>query len=69
MLEVVYHHAKFGGARISPAAVTATNVEVFLYICLSVTFSWLHLLLRSSQVALVLGYHLFLLIIVVRNCT
>ena len=29
MLEVFYHHAKFGGARISPAAVTATNVEFF----------------------------------------
>ena len=27
MLEVLYHHAKFGGARISPAAVTATNDE------------------------------------------
>ena len=35
MLEVLYHHAKFGGARISPAAVTATNVE-FLFVCLSV---------------------------------
>ena len=34
MLEVLYHHAKFGGARISPAAVTATNVEFFF--CLSV---------------------------------
>ena len=33
MLEVLYHHAKFGGARISPAAVTATNVEFFLSVC------------------------------------
>ena len=33
MLEVLYHHAKFGGPQISPAAVTATNVEFF---CLSV---------------------------------
>ena len=37
MLEVLYHHAKFGGVRISPAAVTATNVEFFcLFVCLSV---------------------------------
>jgi len=27
VLKVLYHHAKIGGARISPAAVTATNVE------------------------------------------
>ena len=33
MLEVLYHHAKFGGARISPAAGAAKNVEFF---CLSV---------------------------------
>ena len=42
MLEVLYHHAKFGGARISPAAVVAKNVEFFcqsvcLFVCLSVT--------------------------------
>ena len=37
MLEVLYHHAKFGGARISPAAGTAKNVEFFcLSVCLSV---------------------------------
>ena len=34
MLEVVYHHAKFGGARISPAAEAAKNVEFF--VCLFV---------------------------------
>ena len=34
MLEVLYHHAKFGGARISPAAGAAKNVEFF--VCLSV---------------------------------
>ena len=34
MLEVLYHHAKFGGARISPAAGVAKNVE---FVCLSVT--------------------------------
>ena len=37
MLEVLYHHAKFGGARISPAAGVAKNVELFiLSVCLSV---------------------------------
>ena len=34
MLEVLYHHAKFGGDRISPAAGAAKNVQFF---CLSVT--------------------------------
>ena len=33
MLEVLYHHAKFGEARISPAAGVAKNVEFF--VCLS----------------------------------
>jgi len=32
--EVLYHHAQFGGARISPAAGAAKNVEFF--VCLSV---------------------------------
>ena len=37
MLEVLYHHAKFGGARISPAAGVAKNVEFFcLFVCLSI---------------------------------
>ena len=35
MLEVLYHGAKFGGARISPAAGVAKNVEFF--VCLSLT--------------------------------
>ena len=35
MLEVLYHRAKFGGARISPAAGAAKNVEFFF--CLFVT--------------------------------
>ena len=35
MLEVLYHHAKFGGARISNAAGVAKNVEFF--VCLSVS--------------------------------
>ena len=39
MLEVLYHHAKFGGARISPAAGVANNVEFFvcLFVFLFVT--------------------------------
>jgi len=39
VLEVLYHHAKFGGARISPAAGVAKNVEFFdcLFVCLFVT--------------------------------
>ena len=39
MLEVLYHHAKFGGARISPTAEAAKNVEFFfcLSVCLIVT--------------------------------
>ena len=36
MLEVLYHRAKFGGARISPPAGAAKNVEFFLSVCLSV---------------------------------
>ena len=32
----MYHHAKFGGARISPAAGAVKNVEFFLFVCLSV---------------------------------
>jgi len=38
VLEVFYQRAKFGGARISTAAVAAKNVEFFcLSVCLSVT--------------------------------
>jgi len=29
VLEVLYHRAKFGGTRISPAAIAAKNVEFF----------------------------------------
>ena len=37
-LEVLYHHAKFDGARISPAAEVAKNVKFCLSVlCLSVT--------------------------------
>ena len=37
MLEVLYHLAKFGGARISPATGVAINVEFFVCVCLFVT--------------------------------
>ena len=38
MLEVLYHRAKFGGARISSVAGVAKNVEFFcLSVCLFVT--------------------------------
>jgi len=30
VLQVLYHHAKFGGARISPATGAAKNVEFFV---------------------------------------
>ena len=39
MLEVLYRRAKFGGARISPAAGVAKNVEFFLSVCLIVCLS------------------------------
>ena len=40
MLEVLYHRAKFGGARTSPAARAAKNVEFFcLSVCMSVRLS------------------------------
>jgi len=37
VLLFLYHHAKFGGARISPAAGAAKNVEFF--VCMSVCLS------------------------------
>ena len=42
MLEVLYQHAKFGGAWISPAAGVAKNVEFFvcLSVCLSVRYAF-----------------------------
>ena len=41
MLELLYHHAKFGGAHISPTAGAAKNVEFFvcLFVCLFVMLS------------------------------
>ena len=49
MLEVLYHHAKFGEARISPAAGVAKNVEFF--VCLSVCLSVCHAFERQSLCA------------------
>ena len=40
MLEVLYHHAKIGGVRTSPAAGAAKHVEFFclsVSLCLSIT--------------------------------
>jgi len=40
VLEVLYHRAKFGWARISSAAGAAKNIEFFcLYVCLFVYLS------------------------------
>ena len=36
MVEVLYHHAKFGWAQITPVAGAAKNVEFLLSVCLSV---------------------------------
>jgi len=39
VLEVLYHHAKFGGARISPAAGSAKTLSYFvcLFVCMFFT--------------------------------
>ena len=50
MLEVVYHHAKFGEARISPAAGVAKNVEFFSSASLSVFLFVLHAFERQEFV-------------------
>ena len=47
MREVLYHHAKFGGARISRAAGATINVE-FWSVCLSVCLSVRHAFERQS---------------------
>ena len=53
MLEVLYHHAKFGGAQISPAAGVAKNVEFFcLSVCLSVCLFVRHAFERQRLCAL-----------------
>jgi len=50
MLEVLYYRAKFGMARISPAAGAAKNVEFF--VCLSVCLFVRHAFERQSLCAL-----------------
>ena len=50
VLEVLYHHAKFGGARISLAAGMAKNLE-FLSVCLFVCLSVRHAFERQSLCA------------------
>jgi len=50
VLEVLYHHAKFDGARILPAAETAKNVEFF--VCLSVCLFVAHTFERQRLCAL-----------------
>ena len=47
MLEVLYNHAKFAGAWISPATAAAKNAEFF--VCLSVTL--LSVRVRASNFA------------------
>ena len=47
MLEDLYHHAKFGGARISPAAGRQKTLS-FLLVCLSVCLSVHHAFERQS---------------------
>ena len=49
MLEVLYHHAKLGGARISPACGTAKNAEIF--VCLLVRHAHLNAAGGVRQVA------------------
>ena len=68
MLEVLYHHAKFGEARISPAAGVAKNVEFFLSVSLFVRLHT-HTLSQVAPVVLREFYYLFPLKIVVRNST
>jgi len=70
VFEVLYHHAKFGGARISPAAVTAKNVEFF--VCRSDRYASVNAALSVCQVTQVVlreFYYLFTLKIVVHNFT
>jgi len=47
--EVLYHHAKFGGARVSPSAGAAKNVE-FLYVRLYVSLFVRHAVRRQRSV-------------------
>jgi len=37
LLKVLYHHARFGGAQISPATRATKNVEFFVCMCMCIT--------------------------------
>ena len=50
MLEVLYHRAKFGGARISPATGVAKNAE-FCFVCRFVRHAHLNNAAGVLQVA------------------
>ena len=69
MLGVLYHHAKFGGAWISPASETAKNV--FLSVCLFVRHSYVNAAAVRQVPPVVLSefHYLFALKIVVCNST
>jgi len=69
MLEVLYHHSEFGGARISPAARAAKNVQFFC--CLLVRHAHLNAdgVCQVAPVVLREFYCFFPLKMVVRNCT
>ena len=48
VLEVLYQHAKFGGARISPTAERPKTLSFGLFLCLSVGLSVRHAFERRS---------------------
>ena len=57
MLEVLYHHAKFGVAPISPIAGAAKSVEFFcLSVCLSVRHTFEHQSLCANFATKALEY-------------
>jgi len=51
VLDVLYHHAKFGVARLSPAAEAAKNVEFFVCLFQTVCLSVRHAFERQSLCA------------------
>ena len=59
VLEVLYHRAKFGGARISPTAGAAKNVEFFvcLFVCLICSSRfWTSEIVRQISPRIALAY-------------
>ena len=49
MLKVRYHRAKFGGGRISPAAIATKNVEFFVCLSVRLAFERQRLCVRFRQ--------------------